>query len=639
MAEERFPILGKGEILSEPIRVPTGGGKKTPIRTFEEARERLLPQLESLLEGIDHITDLILPDKVFFRVSLDFQYLAKSYFPSTLVEMCGWEMVGSRPWYQTYRDKNEFDEAKLARMLFFSADPIRIESTYLRLKKVTDLKTKEVENFVKIDNVGFHEPKDKLIGFKREFREGVVELIFHPMRVRDWNKCKTKLKRIVSQRKDFTFLWDWKRGEESDPIFLPAVLNHSEVRQLGQFNPLRAARPMPPVSIPRIRKDNIKSLLKPSMGPSLRTIYPEIGIVDGGVDDVIPHLRGWVSNIDKTPQPPDNFFLEHGTAVCGAALYGPCDPLREPNQPKFKVKSFRVFPVPRNLGWDLDLYHVLDWLEDIVQDATNSDIRVYVLSFGPDMPVEDDEVDRFTATLDRLSYEYDVLFFVAAGNAGHLQYPFSRIQPPSDLVNGVGVGAFTYIDGRLSPAPYCCLGPGRPGSQVKPDICGFGGSDEHPFYVLLAGTDGEVVAEQGTSYATPYVASVAGNLLYRSSEPSVVTPQTSKALIIHHTDAFHGFDKARYGWGPISRSPEELMECARNEVKVLYNGFIDLTRWARLRLPFPDGLQYDGRVHFEWTFVYACDVGMETPDDYTLAGIEVIFRPICWQRRIEEMIL
>jgi hypothetical protein len=179
----------------------------------------------------------------------------------------------------------------------------------------------------------------------------------------------------------------------------------------------------------------------------------------------------------------------------------------------------------------------------------------------------------------------------------------------------------------VNPAPYCCLGPGRPGSQIKPDVSGFGGSDDHPFYVLLAGTDSEIAGEQGTSYATPRIASLAGHLLYRASVPDFVTPQTSKALIIHHARSFEGLDRTRYGWGAIEHDPEALMECQGNEVKVIYNGILDLTRWARLQLPFPDDLNYHGRVDFEWTFVYACGVRIETPDDYTLAGLEVTFRP------------
>jgi hypothetical protein len=121
MAEERYPILGRGEVYSAPISVRPSGGTKRSIRTFEEARLRLLPQFENLLRGIHSFdsTDLLLDRKVFFQVSLDYEYLAKSYFPSNLVRSSGWEMVGSRPWQQEHRDQKAFQEPKLSRMLFF----------------------------------------------------------------------------------------------------------------------------------------------------------------------------------------------------------------------------------------------------------------------------------------------------------------------------------------------------------------------------------------------------------------------------------------------------------------------------------------------------------------------------------------
>ena len=51
-------------------------------------------------------------------------------------------------------------------------------------------------------------------------------------------------------------------------------------------------------------------------------------------------------------------------------------------------------------------------------------LDVYVLSFGPDMPVDDLEVDLFTVTLDRLAYEFDVLFVVAAaGTRATIPHP------------------------------------------------------------------------------------------------------------------------------------------------------------------------------------------------------------------------
>lgn len=630
MDDERFPILGKGEIYTTAIPHIGGGGTKKPIRSYDEARSRLLPQFHTLLNEISicRNNNLMLRNKFFFQVALDHEYLAKSHFPSSMVRFSQWEMVGSRPWYQIKRDNQDFGNQKLARMLFFQSDPIGIENTYRRLEK-GGIEKKEQEDFIKIDSIGLQRPKDRLIGLEgKQKRQLFMELIFHPMKGREWNECRIKLSSMLDRKNKSEFLWNWKRGEESEPSFLPAYLTQAEIARVSEFNPVRVARPMPAVSVPRIAKDRTKSLTGTSIRPMLRVVYPKIGIIDGGADTSLSHLNGWVSNIDMTSEGQDDFYLEHGTAVCGAALYGPIDPSEGLEEPSFKIKSFRVFPVPREAGFDLDLYKILDWLEEIVRDPANKDIRIYSLSFGPNVPIDDQEVDRFTVTLDRLAYEYDILFFVAAGNDGDLQFPSNRIQPPSDMVNGLGVGSFTYSErNTILPANYCCVGPGRPGSQIKPDISAFGGSAEYPFHVLLPRNELEVSESYGTSFSTPCVASLAGNLLHRATDPSIVTPQTSKALIIHHAEPFLGLDRTECGWGAIRVEPERLMLCARNEVKLLYNGILNLTQWHRLKLPFAEDLEYDGRMAFEWTFVYASDVRIETPDDYTLAGLEVTFRP------------
>lgn len=628
MAEERYPILGKGEILVQRIEPSKHKNLKGELRSFHTARERLLPQFEALLNNIQAVDRSMRLERVFFQVAVDSTYLAKSYFPESLVKNSGWDMVGSRPWKQQGRDGIALETPELARRLFFCADPLRIEATFSRLENPSRLIDKEKGDFIKIDHLGLQAASDRLIGFQPKFTRGAVELVFHPMEEHEWKECKRKLSRLFPQSADLSFLWTWQRGSETQLKFLPARLSRQQVENIGGFNPLRAVRPMPSISFPRINKAKTSQILRPPVSPILRAIYPEIAIVDGGVDPQIPHLKGWVSNIDVTPEPVAREFLEHGTAVCGAALYGSYDAAKEPEEPKLKVRSFRVFPVPKEFGIDLDLYRVLDWLEEIVTDPQNSRIHVYVLSFGPNMPVEDDEVNRFTSVLDALAYQHDVLFVIAAGNEGSLNDPFNRIQPPADVVNGIGVGAYSYTSARrVYPAPYCCIGPGRPGSMVKPDVSAFGGSDDCPFHVLLAGTDGEIAEEQGTSFAAPVVASIAGNLLHRASAPEIITPQITKAILIHHAKPFPKLDRAKYGWGALCQSPEELMQCTANEVKVLYNGVVDLTRWVRLQLPFPEDLDYSGKVQFEWTLVYACEVRAATPDDYTLAGTEIIFRP------------
>jgi len=55
------------------------------------------------------------------------------------------------------------------------------------------------------------------------------------------------------------------------------------------------------------------------------------------------------------------------------------------------------------------------------------------------MPVYDDEVHVWTATLDQLCANYDILLTVAVGNDGEAEGA-ARIQPPGDMVNAIAVG-------------------------------------------------------------------------------------------------------------------------------------------------------------------------------------------------------
>jgi hypothetical protein len=639
MVDERLPILGRGETLSEGIPTPSGGGPKRPLRTFDEARGRLLPQFRQLISTVHELDARLRLDSVFFVVALDSEYLAKSYFPKSFELQSLWRFVGSRPWYQETRDDTTLPERRLSRLLYYYAHPQLIERTFERLHGITNLGKLEIEDMGKVDSVYLQGPDDRLIGLYGQYDSKAVELILHPLPVAERRRCIDKVRVLFEGDQSTRILESWMRGSANEPTFLPAIITQRQLTALGEFNPLRAVRPIPGVSFPRVRKEvQAEAGDAPQRSVMRSAEEAEIGVFDGGADLSLSHLAPWVSAEDLTTEPEDPDALEHGTGVCGAVLYGAIAPGQALHAPAMRVRSFRVFPVPQEHGIDLDLYKILDWIESTVGDPNNRHIDVYVLSFGPDMPVDDMEVDLFTVTLDRLAYEYDVLFVVAAGNTGDQLPPGNRIQPPSDAVNGLGVGAFTHTaEGEIVPAAYSCVGPGRPGCSVKPDVAAFGGSPGDWFHILLAGAEGQVTGEAGTSYAAPLVGRLAGQLLYRVQDHDLISPQTAKALIVHNARRLDGWASS-HGWGAVDDEPLGVATCAPHEVTVLFNGVIDFTRWVRLWLPFPGSLDHRGTIAFEWTIAYACDVCAATPDDYTLAGKDIIFRPNAEEFRFTKMV-
>lgn len=625
--EEYYPILGKGELLSGDVELSSGGFSKDDIRSFDAAREKIIPELEGLSEAAKSIpTTHRLNKGVFFCVDMDSSYVAKSYYPKTIVSSFNWELVGSIAWKQHHRDGIKIKE-KQSRRLFFRGTPNSVLDLGINLSENNSLSRNIQKEIIRFDSVRLLDADSKVERI-RDIPDGsLVELIIHSMLESEWNECLKKLRNILKFKNYPDFLFDWVRGGAvKSPRFLPAIVDKKMLHNLAMFNPLRSVRVMPGISFPRIDAKFSIDLGSIPKGHSMRLgATPEIGVFDGGVDTSIPHLGLWVVPEDLTTLPAEDDSLIHGTAVCGAVLYGNYDPSKAYAPPPIMVKSFRIFPVPKDNGFNLELYRVLNWIENTVEK--NPQIKTYVLSFGPDFPIEDDEIDPFTVTLDRLAYEKDILFIVAAGNKGMLASPYNRIQPPSDIINGIGVGAFMQnVNGDFVPASYSCTGPGRCGNAIKPDVHAFGGDAGQLFNVFLAKSGGKCTGVCGTSFAAPVISSIAGHLLHRVDDHSIITPQTAKALLIHNAIRCDDWD-ANFGWGVVNKSPDEIMACMSNGVTVIYNGEIDFKRCVRLQIPFFADAVDKGMVTFRWTFVFATGIAPGMPDEYSLAGTDISFRP------------
>ncbi len=626
MADKILPVLGKAEILTSNASYISTAGPKKDIRSYEEARTKIKPYLENILNELDSYTRL--DNSIFFCMDLDSSYVAKSYLPVNWVNKSNWNIVGSISWEQKYRDKTPLQEKKKSRRLFIKSSPQNIESTLKRLDR-SDLIKSEQKEIIRIDSFHFQESNKVTKFADSQFSDETFELIFHPMEQREWQECLKKIQSTLLSENYPLFLFNWVRSGGVDaPRFMPAKIKPSHITKLAAFNPLRSMRVMPSISFPRISSGELHDTNQPPDADPMRMTLPEIGMFDGGVDLNLTHLGPWVVEENLTTEPPDDEYLLHGTAVCGALFYGPYDPNKSYAAPKFGVRSFRVFPVPPEHGISLDLYKIVDWIEETVANPVNYNIKTYVLSFGPNIPVEDDDVDLFTSTLDRLAYEYDVLFIIAAGNDGNKTYPRNRIQPPSDMVNGIGVGAYIRNpNGDPVRADYSCVGPGRCGNAIKPDIHMFGGDRTQPFNILVAGEEGKYAGVQGTSFAAPLACSFAGELLYRVNDKDIITPQTVKALLIHNS-FLEGWEDY-CGWGPLTAPLEELLLCSQNCVTLIYNGHIPFGRRGVLRIPFYNDVLEKGKVQFRWTLVHATGISPAMPDEYSLAGTDVTFRPHC----------
>jgi len=216
-----------------------------------------------------------------------------------------------------------------------------------------------------------------------------------------------------------------------------------------------------------------------------------------------------------------------------------------------------------------------------------------------------------------------VAFFVAVGNDGEAGNGLDRIQSPSDMVNGMGIGAYTQRNGRDVHAPYSCKGPGRECSKMKPDLVAFGGCDQQPIH-LVAATSGKKVLAHGTSFASP-IAAALGAQTTDSFERG--TTLLARALLIHTARHPEGDPDHLLGHGIVGPTMDDILYCNRNEVTIIFQGDLIPTKMVRLPVMLPTGINITGNVEIRWTIAGLPPVSPIHPSDYTACCIEDTFYP------------
>lgn len=631
MSQERErpgrPILVNGEYYVKGVKKPGFGRAPELPRTYEQAVELLNNELTSTEQEFRALPAAKKVDSVVFCLRMNPKFIAKSYTPTALLKEAKLPQVGSRRW--TYKVKSQHATELVHSKLLFVRSPADglAELRNLLSRKQSSLTDGWKEDACKIDHISLLTPEEQLLGFE-DWTGGRVEVVLHSMD-QETESAKTKLLAAltgvgvnVARVRSATY------GKGLN--FLSIEMKKEQLDVLKNYNPLRTAHPLNSWTFPNLR--NLSKSPAPKPNPSSVHSSVKVGIFDGGSDATIPLLLGHVGTTDLVNSDANPDYVAHGTAVAGAALYGPLNdfPANEPvPAPAVSVESFRILPldnpegIDEPLDGDDDPYGLIDQIEKTVN--ARDDIKVYNLSFGPPGPIIDDAISRFTLALDNLAYNRKVLFTVAVGNDGYK--PNCRVQAPSDLVNGLGIGAWTFkIHGKKVErvrAGYSCVGPGREGCKVKPDLVAFGGCDQHPF--LLVGSDpNTIVGDQGTSYSAPVVAGRAAELIGRSDRMSAVMART---LVVH--SASHPEKKAdlHLGFGFLADSVDKILNDGDDSVTVLYQGPLRSGSFAKIPLPYTPALGLQGKVQYRWTIGVLAKPDPDNADEYTSMAIEDYFYP------------
>lgn len=646
----RRPLLANGERLKENATRPRNSRDKFHPLTPAEAHAVLAPLAHRMATNIEGLPREVMGRHLVFEATLQPNYLAPTYFPSEVLRTGGIYVVGARPARATKRTAKRTVEGESTRTLILAGSPANVKKFAQHIMQAPAWHNgKQWDELRRFSSIGLPPIESVIVRRPRDEQapavtfEAVLSHVFDdPENEEAWaDEHFARFVSMVCARGGVVDV-DYRR-EVGGLTFVPVLAPAATMDSIAQFNLLRALRPMPqfaPFPEEPFRVARVQPELSRASRAGERPQHT-IAVFDGGVNENLSVFAPFVKTYDLTSERAGGDALRHGSMVTSALLYGSVKPGETLPDPTANVDHYRVFPMPLLKKGEPD-HRLYDVLDKIKATVAQHHYPLVVLAIGPNDSLDEAaEPDRFTAELDALAFENEITFIAAVGNNGELDehLGFDRVQPPGDMVNGIGVGAITRSPRdpkkRWKRAPYSARGPGREGQRVQPLVVEFGGSDEEHFI----GFDerGRLISAMGTSFASPATGRALGGL-QAALESVRHRPDIFRAFTVHHAERGHGHGK-RYcdlGYGRVPANFSSTFECAPNEVTVLYEDTLPRGDSIALRFPFPTGLAPDTKLELTWTLAYVSAVDPRDASDYTLSGIETIFRPDSRKRTLTD---
>lgn len=628
-APRRNLLIGKGERLFEDGKWPPGRGGKASPYSLEQQRSLFVPTLAALATRAAEAPRQVAPrGEVAAKIVIHPEFLAKSYFPSSLLHQSGLRLIGSRAIDITpramVRDKDP--ERRPTAVLLVAGT----EAVFERV--VSLLNSQNAPSATKVDLTHIEAieallPHDKKKGLDIANLSGWTEVVLHAslgdddIRSAFFDLAEDAGGHLNRDRArtigGLTFL----------PVKAPEADVQEFVRSIEEFTHLRAIRNMPLLSQDPDVYDTVVERTQ-ELGPPIPNV-PALAtdiralILDGGFS---PGLLPWVKATDAPGVPSKASSLPHGHAVTSAFLFGSiADDQEHLDAPYCEVEHVRVLP---STATDTKVGDVIDRIISTLQAARDEGqpYSLANLSLGPRLPIVDDDPHEWTVRLDDFLSLGDLFMTVAAGNDGAAGQDLGRVQPPADAVNAFTVGASDNHHGKAKRAPYSCLGPGRSPGLVKPDVVAFGGAQSNPMR-LIDPVTGLVNKHAGTSYAAPLALRLAAGLMASVTDP--VSPSMLHALLVSKAqfNARNGHNQLEVGWGILPAHVSDVLYSSEDEVVVMYQGVIAKGQPIRARVPLPAGLDVEEKALIGATFVYRAPIDPAHPVSYTRAGLEILFQP------------
>lgn len=610
---ERLPIKLIMPKQGAERRVLGGGGPPKPFREVDtKYRQRLSNQISAIQESI--LPQLAMTKAAPVRVKIMSKAAAKSHRPEKLFSSQSCPIIGSGSLGELFIKATPEGLEKLAKtILKNTSDQIIKELSCIEsIEVVTPILRRRGLASEEILRKSPRRGRDGFITRIRLFDFGVDE--HHPALVENFKTiCKEKGIRLNSQGyspRSWTYAAECRSVKDIE--VLSRIIG---VRSISSMPLIRTIRP---------------KMLNQQMLPQLMTREqadgdaPVVVVVDSGISDQIPALKGWIVGRD-TQVAPEYRNTDHGTFVAGLICWG-----HELNPTIAGIDSgpcavFDLQVIPNNdpeIGDTLALLEqeFLISLEASLQQHAN-DYKVWNLSLGTDAVCSLDEFSYLAEQLDNLQEQYRVSFVISAGNYDTpplLDFPRSpqqieagRITSPADSVLGITVGSVSHVDFKVNgpkqhyPSAYSRHGAG-PNYIIKPDLVHYGGScstDGAHAHGIRSITDTGSVEDMGTSFAAPLVSRSLAQI-YHQITPTP-SPVLARALLTHHArDPRTGLrvpdgEENFFGFGLPTTVPY-CLECTSHTSTLVFDDVLRpgyFLEWDDF--PYPPSLRSNGRYFGE----------------------------------------
>ena len=373
--------------------------------------------------------------------------------------------------------------------------------------------------------------------------------------------------------------------------------------------------------------------------------YPVIGVLDSGIEN-ISYLLNWKTENKYESYPEEYQGRGHGTAVAGIIEYG--DELNGFNNNFLQgVKLFDATVYP-----NYDIYP-----EDLIENVReaiekNPEIKIWNMSLGTAMEADLDQFSEFGMALDNIQDENNVLIIKSVGNCKNFTQglPKSRISQSADSIRSLVVGSVAQakdlndLSDINMPSPFTRVGPG-PGNIVKPDLVFYGGNagmingNMRTTGVQSFALDGTVKRYPGTSFSTPGVSRIAGELSFLLSED--FDPLLIRALLIHYAKYPDGIrmkmaDKiAQMGFG-IPTGANEILYNSPDEITLILRDTLEKGNFIEMfDFPYPTSLvddngNFTGQITV--TVVNKSLVDDKQSGEYCQSDVNVLFGTYAFEK-------